>query len=181
MDFRQTSVVSLAEDIRSGRLSARELTQAALDNIDRLDGELNCFCAIDEERALEDAALVDAAIAKPLTVDLVKDEILKIGKINGTAVPKIGLKVQKTGRTTGYTTGNIEVLNARVKVQYEFSKTAIFENQIIVSPMSQGGDSGSVVLDMDNNLIGLLFAGSEQTTILNPINKVFELLNVKLK
>jgi Asp-tRNA(Asn)/Glu-tRNA(Gln) amidotransferase A subunit family amidase len=64
MDFRQTSVVSLAEDVRSGRLSARELTQAALENIDRLDGELNCFCAIDAERALEDAALVDAAIAK---------------------------------------------------------------------------------------------------------------------
>ncbi len=39
-------------------------------------------------------------------------------------------------------------------------------------------DSGSIVLDMDNNIIGLLFAGSEQTTIINPIDKVLELLNV---
>jgi Asp-tRNA(Asn)/Glu-tRNA(Gln) amidotransferase A subunit family amidase len=64
MDFRKTTVVSLAADVREGRTSARELTQAALANIDRLDGELNSFCAVDPERALNDADGIDAAVAK---------------------------------------------------------------------------------------------------------------------
>lgn len=121
---------------------------------------------------------VDAAIAKPLNQDLVKDEILEIGKIKGIADAEIGMKVQKSGRTTGYTTGEVLVLDATVNVQYGLGKFAVFENQIIAGPMSQGGDSGSVVLDMKNNLIGLLFAGSKEVTIMNPIKKVFELLKV---
>ena len=64
MDFRKTSVVSLVAEVQSGHYSARELTQAALDNIDRLDGELNSFCAVDPKQALIDADAIDAAIAK---------------------------------------------------------------------------------------------------------------------
>jgi len=46
--------------------------------------------------------------------------------------------------------------------------------------MSAGGDSGSVVLDMEKNIVGLLFAGSDQTTIMNRIQNVFTLLNIGL-
>lgn len=128
-----------------------------------------------------EANYVDAAIAKPLSQELVKDDILEIGIINDIAKPSIGMKVQKSGRTTGYTTGTIEVLDATVRVSYGEGKTAVFEEQIVAGPISKGGDSGSAVLDMDNNIIGLLFAGSEQTTVINPIDKVFELLSVNLK
>ena len=61
MDFRKTRVASLAEDVIAWRVSARELTQAALDNIGRLDGEINSFCAVDHEQALVDADEIDAA------------------------------------------------------------------------------------------------------------------------
>ena len=44
--------------------------------------------------------------------------------------------------------------------------------------MSQGGDSGSAVLDEQDRLVGLLFAGSDQTTILNRIENVFDALNL---
>ena len=46
--------------------------------------------------------------------------------------------------------------------------------------MSQGGDSGSAVLDDRRRLVGLLFAGSDNTTILNRIQNVFEALELTL-
>ena len=41
-----------------------------------------------------------------------------------------------------------------------------------------GGDSGSAVLDEQNRLTGLLFAGSDSTTIINRIEHVFGALGV---
>jgi hypothetical protein len=46
--------------------------------------------------------------------------------------------------------------------------------------MSQGGDSGSAVLDDQNRLVGLLFAGSSNSTIINRIQNVFTALGVSL-
>lgn len=46
--------------------------------------------------------------------------------------------------------------------------------------MSQGGDSGSAVLNMDKQVVGLLFAGSDTTTIMNPIQLVLEALQVQI-
>lgn len=64
MDFRQTSVVELAQQVASGKLSARELTLAALNNIERLDPIINSFCAVNQEQALVEADAVDAAIKR---------------------------------------------------------------------------------------------------------------------
>ncbi len=63
MDFRRESVVDLAEAVRERKVSARELTQAALDRIDALDGEINAFVALDPEGALAQAGSVDERIA----------------------------------------------------------------------------------------------------------------------
>ena len=41
---------------------------------------------------------------------------------------------------------------------------ARFARQIVTSAMSAGGDSGSLLLDMDNRAVGLLFAGSPTVT-----------------
>ena len=67
-----------------------------------------------------------------------------------------------------------------IDVDYGPGRLARFVGQIITTPMSAGGDSGSAVLDMNGKVVGLLFAGSDSVTILNPIQKVFELLNVTL-
>ncbi|MCH8257511.1 MAG: hypothetical protein IIA75_06385, partial [Proteobacteria bacterium] len=64
MDFRMTSVVDLAEQVRSKKVSSRELTQAVLDNIERIDSEINSFCAINAEQALVDADEIDGLVAK---------------------------------------------------------------------------------------------------------------------
>jgi len=47
--------------------------------------------------------------------------------------------------------------------------------------MSQGGDSGSLVVAGDAlKAVGLLFAGSNQTTIFSPIQAVLDCLQVTL-
>lgn len=126
---------------------------------------------------------VDAAIASPEINEglSVKEEILEIGIPKGLNVtPELGLAIQKSGATTELTKGNIEQVNATVQVQYGEGKIAIFTNQIIAGAMCAGGDSGSAVLDMDKNLVGLLFAGSDNSTVINPIEYVFDLLNLTL-
>lgn len=125
--------------------------------------------------------LVDAALAIPLDGADVLDEILDIGLVQGTRLALLGQAVRKSGRTTGLTTGTIQVLDAAVKVSYGSSGTAKFEGQIITTAMSQGGDSGSLLVDGDElAAVGLLFAGSDQITIHNPINDVLSLLGVIL-
>ena len=63
MDFRTTSVAALADDVSAKRISARELVGAALSRIEEVDAKINAFVAVDEERALADAAAIDARLA----------------------------------------------------------------------------------------------------------------------
>ena len=64
MDFRDYSLKELANKIHSKEISAKEMTQAALDNIDRYDVKLNAFCAVNHEDALLQAENIDSLIGK---------------------------------------------------------------------------------------------------------------------
>jgi hypothetical protein len=46
-------------------------------------------------------------------------------------------------------------------------------------PFSQGGDSGSLIMDMDGRPVALLFAGSDVITLANPIGLVMDSLKTK--
>jgi len=124
--------------------------------------------------------LMDAALAVPLSDALVADEILEIGKVgSNSAYPHPSMFVKKSGRTTGLTRGEVTVINATVQVSYGEKGTAIFEDQIVSTAMSQGGDSGSLLVgDADDRPqpVGLLFAGSDQATIYNPLAPIEEAL-----
>lgn len=126
---------------------------------------------------------VDAAIAKPAPGIEFTGDILNIGTIDGTKPAILGQTVRKSGRTTGFTTGTITLINATVNVSYITSvgrRTGRFTGQIITTAMSQGGDSGSVVVDgTENKAVGLLFAGSPQATIMSPMDTVLDALNVR--
>jgi hypothetical protein len=122
---------------------------------------------------------VDCAIAKPLSADLVDPDILNIGIPTGVGTATLGTPVQKSGRTTGHTTDQITQIDVSVSVNYG-GQLAVFQNQLMAGPMSQGGDSGSAVLDMNKQVVGLLFAGSTTTTIMNPIQLVLDALQVKV-
>jgi hypothetical protein len=132
---------------------------------------------------------IDAAIALTST-----DNLSKATPPDGygtpksaTAAPVVGMEVQKYGRTTGLTTGQITGVNAMVSVGYN-SGTAMFIGQIIIGPagFSAGGDSGSLVVtksdnpDEDKKPVGLLFAGSATMTVANPIDLVLTRFNVTI-
>jgi hypothetical protein len=122
---------------------------------------------------------VDCAIARPLSADLVNADILNIGIPSGVGTVTLGTPVQKSGRTTGLTSGEITQLDVTVSVLYG-TQIAVFRNQLMTGARSQGGDSGSAVLDMNRQVVGLLFAGSNTATIMNPIQLVLEALQVQV-
>jgi hypothetical protein len=132
------------------------------------------------QRILATDNLVDCAIAEPLNVNDVKNEILNIGTISGSAEGTLGMSLQKSGRTTGLTTGSVQQIDVTVRVSYGTNKTATFVDQLMAGAMSQGGDSGSAVLNDQKQLVGLLFAGSDTTTIINRIQNVLQALQVTL-
>ncbi len=148
-----------------------------LNSIARLFGSSVQLQAIPQQ-ATEN--LVDAAIARPINPDDVKNEILEIGTIQGAIEGELGMAIKKSGRTTGFTTGEIQQVDVAVNVQYGEGQIAQFTDQLMAGAMSQGGDSGSAVLDDSNNLVGLLFAGSDTSTIMNRIQNVFSKLGVSL-
>ncbi len=126
--------------------------------------------------------LVDAAIAEG-PFDLLNREIYWSGYVRGWRRKEdvtVGTVVQKTGRTTRYTTGRITVIDASVDVNYGGGTVARFVDQIITTNMSAGGDSGSLVTTLDNVAVGLLFAGSEVAMIANQIENVRALLRVEV-
>ncbi|MFX1260007.1 MAG: hypothetical protein ACFFAN_19330 [Promethearchaeota archaeon] len=94
--------------------------------------------------------------------------------------------VQKSGRTTCRTVdGLITGIDATIgPVSYGPQKYAYFRDQIVISKegFSAGGDSGSLVLDMEGYAVGKLFAGSEaeKITIANTIQNYLDLLDAEL-
>jgi hypothetical protein len=127
---------------------------------------------------------VDCALARPLDAAMFSDDIRQIGLVNAVKVPVMNMNVRKYGRTTEYTEGTIRAMNATVNINYSTAagnRTARFVGQVITSGMSQGGDSGSLVVDKDTgSAVGLLFAGSDKATIFTPIQVVLDVLEVTL-
>jgi len=124
--------------------------------------------------------LVDCAIAEVAFHDCNR-QIYWIGHVKGwrpREEVRIGTLVQKTGRTTNYTTGEIIAINATVDVNYGGGRIARFRDQIITTAMSAGGDSGSLITDLEEVAVGLLFAGSSRVTIANHIEYVQGLLGI---
>jgi len=122
-----------------------------------------------------DAALVDLADS----VDFNPDIIDVGGPPLGITDPALGMRLIKSGRTTGLTQGAVIQFDVTVDVKYG-DRTARFANQIMSTPFSQPGDSGSLVLNYERSAVGLLFSGSEMVTVINPIVSVLKALKVDL-
>ena len=139
--------------------------------------------------ALKRLNTVDAAIAIVRPGGYVDPEIRNIGVIADTTVaPTIGLQVQKMGRSTCLTTGQISAIGVNATVGYEKLrgkvKPANFINQIMIHGGSFGGpgDSGSLIVTQEQcpQAVGLLFAGSAGDTLANPISDVLSGLGVTM-
>ncbi len=121
---------------------------------------------------------VDAALARPTSQ--VRTDVMDIGQIPGSAKATLGIRVWKSGRTTGVTQGRVTILRAYIQVNYPSLGALTFDDQIIIEPgaFSRGGDSGSLIVDENKQAVGLLFAGSELYTLANPIEYIYSNLRV---
>jgi len=128
--------------------------------------------------------VVDCAIAE--ISERYNPEVIDIG------IPKeprfdiaVGEYITKSGRTTGTTRAKVIAVDAATSVEYDMGYTD-WEGQIIVGrtdddePSSDGGDSGSVGFDDRGHPVGLLFAGSDEVTVFNPIEEVINSLKTRI-
>ena len=128
---------------------------------------------------------VDCAIAKPIKtriVDLVS-EIKGLGVPKGIIAPKRGMKITKVGRTTGKTVGEIKDVHFRFTIKYDEPGIGVigFKDQVLCTRYTDGGDSGSLVLDRKTGkAVGLHFAGANGGSVFAPIDKVLKAMNVQL-
>ena len=119
--------------------------------------------------AMEGWNRVDVAIARPLIPHT--PGILGDGgqwRLTGIATPGKGMRVKKSGRTTGVTHGTITYTSHDTVLDIpELHRSILFEDQLIVEdargndhPFVLPGDSGSLLLTEDDKIVGLIFAGS---------------------
>jgi hypothetical protein len=139
------------------------------------------------------ANLVDCAVGilKPTIRHLL--EIRGLGRLTGVGpVPETRDRVSKLGRTTGLTHGRVTAFELdNVIVGYDIGNLR-FDGQIEIEgagadPFSDGGDSGSLIVDAERQGVALLFAGGDQggtngrgLTYANPLQEVLDRLAVDL-
>lgn len=137
---------------------------------------------------------VDAAIAR-VTVPVLP-RICRIGTVSGTVSATDGMIVRKTGRSTGYTEGEVTDVSLDPWVMnYDDGSLAVFLNQHRIEPtlgypapddeieldgaFAAPGDSGSLIVEKTSQrAVGLHFAGAYGIGIANPIVAVCLLLQI---
>lgn len=124
--------------------------------------------------------VIDAAVARPVSPDIISADIIDIGPPQGTAAAEVGKAVVKSGRSSGVTTGPVTATDVSLQVELNDSEVGMFSDQVVAEMISQGGDSGSLVLDERKRAVGLLFAGSEKYTVFNRLSNVFDMLGIGL-
>lgn len=113
-----------------------------------------------------------------------------VGSVDGQVDATVGTPVQKCGRTTGCTFGTVGSTDATLSLDYgdgiglrTLRRQVRIDTDASLSPrFSEQGDSGSVVMNLGRQVLGLLFGGSSDgsTTFANPIAIALEELDVDL-
>lgn len=123
---------------------------------------------------------VDCAAATPDNPTELNSNIIGIGEPQGYETPKEGMKVVKSGRSSGVTYSEIFDVNASMEVSYGNS-TIRFTNCVVTNANAIGGDSGSALINTDTKkVVSLLFAGSDTVTVYNNIEYVLSALDVTI-
>ena len=126
---------------------------------------------------------VDCAVALPLGERPLFKEVLEVGFVEASNVAILGQTARKSGRSSGLTPGTISDISADINVIGYPDGTHSFRDQIVLEgtgPISIPGDSGSVWLNQNDEVIGLNFAGSGTRAIANHIANVFAALEINL-
>lgn len=103
----------------------------------------------------------------------------------GIAMPALGDKVHKVGRTTGLTFGTVTQIGTLVGPIGYAPGACWFRNSFTIesdngSTFSDHGDSGSVIVRSDGMAVGLLYAGNRTQTYACLIGNAMAALNCQL-
>ncbi len=155
------------------------------DKMGQPDLSESCCCTCGEIGTIAAGSvggLVDCAIATVKSGIGTIQEINTIGAIAGTTAAIFGETVRKVGRTTGLTTGTVTDINAPASS----TEGNNFTNQIRISPIagvpkfSDHGDSGSVIVNASNQVVGLLWGGATGNTLANNIANVLTAMGITI-
>jgi hypothetical protein len=122
---------------------------------------------------------VDAALAeiREERMTRVKYGVSKATVPFSIGVPRRDMVVTKRGRTTGVTKGKIIDTDFRFILNYDGVGKVGFTRQVLCERYTDGGDSGSLVVDVETGkVVGLHFAGAEGGSVFNPIQPVMKAL-----
>ncbi len=116
----------------------------------------------------------DIALAIVLNKDKVKGgTIWDDNPILEPKPPIIGEKVKLHGATSYKKHGTIRSDNAYVKLKYR-NRYNYFHKQILTTKMSCSGDSGSILINAQNNGVGMLIGGDcSKYSVFNNLNSIF--------
>src|SRR5205807_3822770 len=108
-------------------------------------------------------------------------DIPGIGTSNGTSNSiRTGMIVQKIGAASGHTTAKVLDPDFVIDLQYVAPDGTVgrvgFRDQVMCEPFTRTGDSGSLVLNSKDEVVGLHFAGSPTMSVFNRIGNVFDAL-----
>ena len=126
---------------------------------------------------------VDAAIAIASDPGEAGDFVMGIGEIRGTLrVRSTYFPVRKYGAVTHLTTGGITSLTASLTLNIPGHGPALYRNQLgilpnpSVGPFAASGDSGSLIMSNDNDVIGIFVGGDPQMPyyVATPIRAVLD-------
>jgi hypothetical protein len=145
-------------------------------------------------RAGKSRNTLDASVARlEKSVEFSPAELRGLGSLSAPRAESldIGDSVAKIGRTTGLTRGRVTAIEVDgVGVQYD-TGLCVFDDQIEIAgdkcAFSEGGDSGSLIVDDQLRGAALLFAGSDHggpgesgLTYAHPLPRVLKALGVTL-
>lgn len=122
--------------------------------------------------------LVDAAIAGPVAASKVDSYVKDIGLPTGLASSiAIDDMVQKTGRTTNHTWGQVKQVDCMLALNLKRKNASGrhrvgFYGLVRCTDFTAGGDSGSAVLKKNRRVVGLHMAGNDGSSFFCPMKVV---------
>ena len=121
---------------------------------------------------------VDCALVEPNSTFDLNPDIIGLGTPQGWEYSEEGMRLIKSGRTSGITEGTIIDKFAVLEIDYG-GIVIKMSDTIVTGKTGDPGDSGAFALNKSNNkVVGLLFAGSSEITCYNRIENVMNALDI---
>ena len=136
------------------------------------------------------AANLDAAVATLTDERAVVSQPWGLPAVRGVNLAQLGMRVEKSGRTTGVTRGIVTGVDGTQRMYYAGAGYRVIRRVISITPgdaeLSRGGDSGSFWIEEgQGNVVALHFAGNQpsqpEEALAIDIGPILDALEVDLR